>query len=147
MHRDFVSKASITINAPVADVWDSLVNPEIAKQYFWGAEVSSDWQVGSPITFRGEFNGNQYEEKGEILQFRPESLLQYSHWTDLEDLPDLPENYRNWTFRLAKEGTTVNLTVTEDNIPTEKQKERSDEFWAGVLKTIKQLLEEENEKE
>ncbi len=145
MHRDFVSKASITINAPVADVWDSLVNPVIAKQYFWGAEVSSDWQVGSPITFRGEFNGNQYEEKGEILQFQPESLLQYSHWSDLEDLPDVPENYRNWTFRLTKEGTMVSLTVTEDNIPTEKQKERSDEFWVGVLKTIKQLLEKESE--
>jgi uncharacterized protein YndB with AHSA1/START domain len=136
-----VSKASIVINAPIAKVWESLVNPEMAKQYFWGAKVSSDWTVGSTITFRGEFNGNKYEEKGEILQFQPENLLQYSHWSNLEDLPDVPENYRNWTFRLAKEGKAVNLSVTEDNIPTEKQKERSDEFWAGVLKTIKQLLE------
>ncbi|MAT96603.1 MAG: ATPase [Anaerolineaceae bacterium] len=113
----------------------------MAKQYFWGAEVSSDWTVGSPITFRGEFNGNQYEEKGEILQVQPENLLQYSHWSDLEDLPDVPDNYRTWTFRLAKKGAKVNLSVTEDNIPTEKQRARSDEFWAGVLKTIKQLLE------
>lgn len=141
MNRDFVSKSSIVINAPIANVWDSLVNPKIAKQYFWGAEVSSNWTVGSPITFRGEFNGNQYEEKGEILQVQPENLLQYSHWSDLEDLPDVPDNYRTWTFRLAKEGTKVNLSVTEDNIPTEKQRARSDEFWAGVLKTIKQLLE------
>lgn len=141
MNREFVSKTSIVINAPVANVWDSLVNPDMAKQYFWGATISSDWQVGSPITFRGEFNGNQYEEKGEILQFQPERLLQYSHWSNLEDLPDVPENYRNWTFSLAKEGAAVSLTVTEDNIPTEKQKERSDEFWAGVLKTIQQLLE------
>lgn len=141
MEREFIAKAAITINAPVAKVWESLVTPEMAKQYFWGAEVSSDWTVGSSITFRGEFNGNQYEEKGEILQFQPESLLQYSHWSDLENLPDVPENYRNWTFRLTQEDTTVSLTVTEDNIPTEKQKERSEEFWAGVLKTIKQLLE------
>lgn len=144
MDREFISKAAIVINAPVANVWDSLVNPKIAKQYFWGAEVSSDWQVGSPITFRGAFNGNKYEEKGEILQFQPESLLQYSHWSDLEDLPDIPENYRNWTFKLAQEDKAVNLSVTEDNIPTEKQKERSDEFWHGVLITIKQLLEEES---
>lgn len=141
MDRNFVSKTSIVINAPIANVWDSLVNPKMAKQYFWGAEVSSDWTVGSPITFRGEFNGNQYEEKGEILQVQPENLLQYSHWSDLEDLPDVPDNYRTWTFRLAKKGTKVNLSVTEDNIPTEKQRARSDEFWAGVLKTIKQLLE------
>ena len=142
MKRQFLSQASITIAAPVAKVWESLVNPTMAKQYFWGAEVRSDWVVGSPITFRGEFNGNQYEEKGQILQFKPEKLLQYSHWSDLEDLPDIPENYRIWTFEVTPKGKNVVLSVTEDNIPTEKQKIRSDEFWTGVLKTIKQLLED-----
>ena len=142
MDRDFISKISIVIKAPVAKVWDAIVNPEMARKYFWDAEVSTDWKVGSPITFRGEFNGNKYEEKGEILQFIPEKLLQYSHWSNLEGIPDVPENYRKWTFELLEEGTNVNLSITEDNIPTEKQRKRSDEFWNDVLKTIKQLLEE-----
>jgi len=142
MDRDFISKASIVINAPVAKVWELLVNPEMVKKYFWGAEVSTDWEVGSPIIFNGEFNGKRYEEKGEILQFEPENLLQYSHWSNLENIADVPENYRYWTFRLSKDGENVILSITEDNIPTEKQRKRSDEFWSGVLKTIKQLLEE-----
>jgi hypothetical protein len=33
------------------------------------------------------------------------------------------------------------LSVAEDNIPTEKQCLRSDEFWSGVLNTVKHLLE------
>jgi len=42
---------------------------------------------------------------------------------------------------LSEEDTHVLLSITEDNIPTEKKRERSDEFWTGVLATIKQLLE------
>lgn len=125
----------------MAKVWESLVNPEIAKTYFWGAEVTTDWQVGSPIIFSGEFNGNKYEEKGTILQFKPEKLLQYTHWSNLEGIPDVPENYRQWSFELLAEGPDVTLSITEDNIPTEQQRKRSDEFWNEVLNTIKQLLE------
>ena len=98
-----MSRASIAIEASSADVWDALVNPATAKAYFFGAEVHSDWKEGSPITFTGEFNGNSYHEKGTILQCRPQRLLQYSHWSDLEQLPDFPENYRNWTFRIESD--------------------------------------------
>src|SRR5207248_11804729 len=37
-----------------------------------GAEVQTDWQVGSPITFKGEWNGKSYEDTGESLAFEPE---------------------------------------------------------------------------
>ena len=133
--------ASIAIEASGADVWDALVNPATAKAYFFGAEVHSDWKEGSPITFTGELNGNSYHEKGTILQCQPQRLLQYSHWSNLEQLPDLPENYRNWTFRIEPGDLGVILSVTEDNIPDETKRARSDEFWAGVLSTIKGIVE------
>jgi len=142
MERRHVSTASIAIEASSADVWDALVNPAIAKAYFFGAKVHSDWTEGGPITFTGEFSGNSYHEKGTILQCRPERLLQYSHWSDLEQLPDLPENYRNWTFRIESGNAGVVLSVTEDNIPDEDKRARSDEFWAGVLSTIKEICQE-----
>ena len=141
MERQHVSTASIAIEASSADVWDALVNPAIAKAYFFGANVHSDWKVGDPITFTGEFSGNSYHEKGTILQCRPERLLQYSHWSDLEQLPDLPGNYRNWTFRIESGNAGVVLSVTEDNIPDEGKRARSDEFWSGVLSTIKGIVE------
>jgi uncharacterized protein YndB with AHSA1/START domain len=141
MERQHVSTGSIAIEASSADVWDALVNPAIARAYFFGATVRSDWKEGSPITFTGEFNGNSYHEKGTILQCRPETLLQYSHWSDLEQLPDVPENYRNWTFRIEPKNAGVVLSVTEDNIPDEGKRARSDEFWSGVLSTIKGIVE------
>jgi uncharacterized protein YndB with AHSA1/START domain len=141
MERTHVSRASIEIEASGADVWDALVNPATAKAYFFGAKVDSDWKEGSPITFTGEFNGNSYREKGTILQCEPERLLQYTHWSDLDQVPDLQEHYRNWTFRIESRSPGVVLSVTEDNIPDETKRARSDEFWSGVLTTIKRLVE------
>lgn len=141
MEREHVSRASIVIDASSAAVWSALVSAAAAKRYFFGAKVDSDWTEGSPITFAGEFRGNAYREKGTILRCDPEKVLQYSHWSDLEGLPDVPENYRTWTFRIAPEGTGVVLSVSEDNIPTEAQRARSDEFWSGVLATIKEIVE------
>ena len=141
MERKHVSRATVAIRASGADVWDALVNPATVKAYFFGARVQSDWNEGSPITFTGEFNGKSYFEKGTILQCRPERLLQYSHWSDVEQLSDLPENYRNWTFRIEQGSPGVVLSVTEDNIPDETKKARSDEFWSGVLATIKEIVE------
>jgi uncharacterized protein YndB with AHSA1/START domain len=141
MERKHVSRASIDIEAPRAEVWDALVDPATVRRYFFGAMVRTDWKEGSPITFTGEFHGTAYHEKGTILQYLPERLLQYSHWSDLEQLPDLPENYRNWTFRIDLGDPGVVLSVTEDNIPNETKRARSDEFWSGVLSTIKGIAE------
>ncbi len=140
MERQHVSRASIEIAASSADVWKALVTPAIAKQYFFGADVDSDWTEGSAITFTGAFNGRSYLEKGTVLRFQPGTLLQYTHWSNLEPLPDLPEHYRIWTFRIESEQPVV-LSVTEDNIPDATARVRSDEFWSGVLATIKRLVE------
>lgn len=139
----YISKASIKINSQPQQVWNSLVTPEIAKKYFWGAEITTEWKEGSPITFKGEFNGNKYLEKGILLSVIPNKQLQYTHWSNLEGIPDIPENYRVWTFNLEEEENYVQLSVSENNIPTENKKERSDEFWKEMLATIKQIVENE----
>ncbi len=141
MNREFISKSSIHINTSSPKVWEALVEPEIAKKYFFGAEIVTDWKIGSPITFKGEFNGNKYEEKGVLLNVTPNVQLQYSHWSNFDGLPDDPENYRTWTFDLNEKDGITQLSITEDNIPTEKQKNRSDEFWGEALSKIRRLIE------
>ncbi|AUP78112.1 SRPBCC family protein [Flavivirga eckloniae] len=141
MNKTYISKSSIAINASPSKIWEALVTPEIAKEYFHGAKLITDWKIGSPITFKGEFNGNKYEEKGIILNMEPNTQLQYSHWSNFDGLPDEPENYRVWTFNLSESKNHTLLSISEDNIPTEKKQQRSDEFWNGVLSIIKQIAE------
>ena len=139
MDKNHVSKNTIDIGADPSSVWKVLTDPEEAKKYYFGAEVVTSWKEGESIVFKGSYNGNDYEEKGTLLSVKPNLRLQYTHWSNLENLPDLPENYRIWTFDLQEDGKNTQLTVTEDNIPTLQQKERSDEFWKDVLQKIKAL--------
>ena len=66
---------TIEINADKSKVWDALINPEIIKQYFFGTEVVSDWEVDSEIIFQGEYQGTKYRDKGNILKIESEKIL------------------------------------------------------------------------
>lgn len=39
MNKELIAKASITINTPVAKVWDALINPDKIKQYMFGTNA------------------------------------------------------------------------------------------------------------
>ncbi len=101
MNKEFDAKASTTINAPTARVWDALINPTSIKQYMFGTNVTSDWKKGSRILWKGEWEGKAYEDKGVILQIEAQRKLQYSHFSPLAGLPDKPENYHTVTIELT----------------------------------------------
>ena len=67
MERCLIAKASITVDAPLAKVWDAFVNPNIIRQYMFGTNAVSDWKEGSPIVWKGEWQGKRSEDKGIIL--------------------------------------------------------------------------------
>jgi uncharacterized protein YndB with AHSA1/START domain len=142
MDRNLIAMASVTINAPSKKVWDALVNPEAIKQYMFGTNVVSDWREGSPIIWRGEWQGTLYEDKGVILQFKPERTLQYSHFSPLSGLPDKPENYHTVTIELSGEGGQTRVSLAQDNNPTEQAREHSEENWQEMLTALKTFLEQ-----
>jgi uncharacterized protein YndB with AHSA1/START domain len=141
MNQKFMSKATTTINAPTPKVWEALRNPSLIKQYLYGTEVTSDWKVGSPITYKGEWQGKSYEDKGEILQMEPEKLLVSTFWSSLAGLPDVPENYKTIRYELSPEGNLTKLTIKQDNNATQEEADHSTQNWETVLKKLKEILE------
>ncbi|MBI3579762.1 MAG: SRPBCC domain-containing protein [Ignavibacteriales bacterium] len=141
MSTTFIAKAAITINAPAAKVWHALTNPELIKQYLFGTEVTTDWQPGSSITYRGVWKGKTYEDKGKILQVDPEKLLVSTFWSSLSGVPDLPEHYKTITYKLSAEGKGTKITLTQDNNANQQEAQHSEENWKMVLNALKQLLE------
>jgi len=141
MNNKFIAKATATINAPVSKVWQSLINPEIIKQYLFNTEVVSDWKAGSPITYRGEWQGKPFEDKGKIIKIEPEKLLMSTHWSPLSGVPDIPENYHTVTYTLTSRGDSTEVTITQDNNASEEEKEHSEQNWKTVLAGMKKLLE------
>ena len=141
MKSNITGKASISINASASKVWEALTTPSIIKQYFFGTDAVSDWKVGSPLIFKGEWQGNKYEDKGTILESVPQKLFKYSYWSFMSGMEDKPENYVDVTYALAGNNDGTTLTITQENIPDEKTKEHSEENWRKVIGDLKNLLE------
>jgi uncharacterized protein YndB with AHSA1/START domain len=129
------------IHAPVARVWEAITDPAQVKQYFFGTDLVTSWEPGSPIYFRGEWEGTPYEDKGTVLRFEPEQLLQYNYYSSWSDLPDLPENYMVITYEVEAHAEGTLYRITQDNADTEEKAAHSAESWKGLLVALKNLLE------
>jgi uncharacterized protein YndB with AHSA1/START domain len=142
MSKTYIAKAVITINTPASKVWDALTRPDLIKQYLFGTEVVTDWQVGSPITYKGTWEGKTYEDKGKILRIEPGKQLVSTYWSSLSGVPDIPENYQTVRYELSAESDGTRLTITQDNNDTQEAAAHSEQNWKMVLDGIKKLLEE-----
>jgi uncharacterized protein YndB with AHSA1/START domain len=133
------AQVSRVIEAPVEEVWEAITTPETVRSFFMGAKVESDFQVGSPIRFKGEFKGKSYEDKGEILAAEPGKRLSFSHYSPMSGAPDAPENYHVVTYELTPEGEQTRVTLTQSHLKggvCKDDREHRAEYeknWAGVL--------------
>jgi uncharacterized protein YndB with AHSA1/START domain len=136
-----IARATVTIDATSLKVWDALTQPDLIKQYLFGTTVTTDWQVGSPIIYEGQWQGQAYQDKGTIMQVEPGKLLVSTYWSSMAGQPDAPENYKTVRYELAPEGALTRLTVTQDNNATPEEASHSSQDWQMVLEGIKKLLE------
>jgi uncharacterized protein YndB with AHSA1/START domain len=134
-------EASILIDAAPEDVWDALTNPDQIKKYFFGTEAISDWKKGSPLYFRGEWEGKKYEDKGTILETKHGELFKYSYWSSMSGIEDKPENYVTVTYRLSEVMGKTKVTITQENIESDEMRKHSEQNWNKVLSDLKNLLE------
>ena len=141
MDNKLIAKATTTINASASRVWEAIINPKLIKQYLFGAEVISDWKEGSPIIYKGTYEGKTYEDKGSVLKVEPEKLLLITHWSPLSGSPDTPENYHKVRYEVDAKNGSTQLTITQDNNSTEEEQEQNAKFWKMVLDGMKKLLE------
>jgi uncharacterized protein YndB with AHSA1/START domain len=134
----YVATAETDIEATPARVWAVLTDPEQLKRLWFGAEVTTDWTPGSPITWSGEFDGKAYQDKGEILEVEPERLLRLTHYSPLTGQPDLPENYHTLTYELS--GST-HLKLSQDNNGSEDEAKHSQQMWEQLVAAVKEAAE------
>jgi uncharacterized protein YndB with AHSA1/START domain len=143
--KNISCKVTIEINAPAAAVWEALTKPELIKQYFFNTDVTTDWKVGAPITFRTTYEGKDYEEKGNVLEVNPNKILRYNLWSPLSGTEDKPENYLAVTYSITETNQLTILVVTQENIPDENMRAQSETNWKKVLAGLKAMLEKQAE--
>ena len=144
MNKNLKVSKSIEINSNVEKVWEALTNPEKIKIYLFGTETITDWKIGSPIIFQGEYEGHKYKDKGNVLENKMYEILKYDYWSGFSGLEDIPENYSIVTYRIENASDNqVKFTWTQEGFANEEGQQHSENGLNGMLEQIKILVEKE----
>jgi uncharacterized protein YndB with AHSA1/START domain len=146
MDKGILAKASVTVDAPAAKVWEALTTPETIKKYWGGAETTTTWNVGDSITWRGEWQGKPFEDHGRILKFEPERTLVFTHFSPMGDKPNRPENHHTVTHKLSEADGKTTVRITQDGNSDEKEADAMSRNWQGMLNRLKEVVEAEEAK-
>ena len=145
MAKRFVAEKQITIRASADAVWRALTDPTRVKRYLHGTNMETNWRVGSPITWKGEWKGKPYEDKGTVLAVEPKKLLRTTHWSPMGGSEDKPENYHTVTYELAERGGDTILTLKQDNNATQEEADTmAEKNWGPVLEGLKAVAEQKS---
>jgi uncharacterized protein YndB with AHSA1/START domain len=136
-----VATAGVVISASPDRVWTALTDPAQIEQYMMGSQVESDWRVGSPITWKGEYQGKRYEDRGKILEYEPNRRLAMTHFSPLSGAEDRPENYHNVLFELDGDGDETRVSLSQDGNSSDEEAAHSAKNWQMMLDGLKQVVE------
>ncbi|MFF2028665.1 SRPBCC domain-containing protein [Arthrobacter sp. NPDC058192] len=141
MTGKYVATSTITIEAPPSRVWSVLTDPGAIKEFMFGTDVETDWTVGSPIVWRGIWEGKAYEDRGSILEFDPGRRLTVTHFSPLSGQEDTPENYHTLTWTLQAQTGATELTLSQDNNASPEEAEHSQGMWDSLVQGVKAVAE------
>ena len=136
-----IATAETEIDAPTSRVWRALTDPDEIAKYMFGSRVDTDWQPGSPITWKGEYEGKPFEDKGEILEAVPDRRLKMTHYSPLSGDEDVPENYHTLTYQLEGGDGRTRVSLSQDNNSSAEAAEHSRANWEKMLAGLKATVE------
>jgi len=135
------SDSTVKILAPAKKVWLALTSPDLVKQWQYGSDLLTTWEVGTSIVFRNEWGGQVFEQKGTVLEFSPASRLKYSLFFPRPDLHDIPENYFFMTYLLTENDGTTSLLVRQEDPRSSTPDGADGDDGPNVLSALKELVE------
>jgi uncharacterized protein YndB with AHSA1/START domain len=107
----------------------------------FGSQVVTDWEQGSPIVWKGEYEGNKYEDKGEIVEIEPERRLKVTHFSPLSGDEDRPENYHTLLYELDERDGKTHVSLSQDKNASPEAAEHSQANWEKMLAGLKEVVE------
>lgn len=138
----FTARKSTVINASAEQIWRALTDPETVKKIMWGTEITSDWKVGSPITYKGIWEGRTFEDTGIILEIVPNQILKTTYRSTSYFVISDHAGPATITYHITPESCgQTKISITQDQIISRITAEYSEDSWGVALGTMKKLLE------
>lgn len=136
-----INISTITLNASIEKVWDTLTLPKNVKLWQFGSDLITTWEIGSKIEFVTEWEGQVFKQWGTVLEVKQNELIKYSLFAPRPNLEDKPQNYFVMNYVLSIEnGKTKLEIIQEDNRPNAIQENPQGED-NPILQSIKNLVE------
>lgn len=142
MDHNLIASSTINVQSTADKLWNVLTNSNKIKEYLFGTEVSTDWNIGSSIIFEGNYNGHQYKDKGNVIDNQKHKLLKYNYWSGFSGLEDKPENYATVTYKIEiLDNNSLNFTWHQQGFSSEESKCHTEQGLKTMLEKIKALAE------
>ncbi len=141
MHKPVV-EVKTEIAAPPTRVWGAMKQGAM----FPGTRIETDWKLGHPIVFSGEWNGKRFTDRGEIQTLSEDKELSFTHWSDTDGSGKRPPSYHLVRYRLEPTGERTRVTLSQFNEGQETQvdaKTRAEfeKNWTMMLEGLKTTVE------
>lgn len=136
-----VATAETTVHAGPERVWAALTDPDQISAYLAGSRVETTWQIGSPITWSGSYDGHPYQDRGEVLVYNEPRELSVTHYSPLMGQDDRPENYHTLIYTLTPDEGGTRLSLTQDGCTDEAQARQFGRNWQQMLESLRDHVE------
>ncbi|MGW5241971.1 SRPBCC domain-containing protein [Monashia sp. NPDC004114] len=136
-----VAHAEVTVDASPQEAWSALTDPARITDWMVGTTVTTTWEVGSPITWQGEYDGHAYQDKGEVLEFDAPRRLSVTHYSPLMGQQDRPENYHTVSYEVDAVDGGTRVTLDQDGNESAEQAEQFSQNWQSMLDALKATVE------
>ena len=140
------TEAELNIQASADKVWAALTQSEWTRQYMYGCNVESTWEIGAPVLWVGAADGITYVQ-GNLLEWKENEKLVYTVIAPNADYPLSPENHLEVEFFLLSNeiGTKIHVQQGDFTQVADGAQRWQDVVgnggWLPVLETIKKLIE------
>jgi uncharacterized protein YndB with AHSA1/START domain len=137
-----VVEVETTIDASPHEVWRAMQ----AGAMFPGTTIETDWKIGHPIVFTGDWQGKTFTDRGEIQTIAEDRELSFTHWSDKGDGASRPASWHVVRYQLEPAGPRTRVTLSQfnegDNPDIDaKTRAEFEKNWTMMLAGLKKTAE------
>ena len=129
-----LAQAELDIAAPIGDVWAALTDTTTLGEIMFGSTVETNWTVGSPIVYRGEWEGKPFEDRGVVIEVTEPTTIRVSHEAPGSDAS------HEVTYELRALGNSTHVTLTQDHNESVEAAAHSSQNWQAMLGALQRAV-------
>jgi uncharacterized protein YndB with AHSA1/START domain len=133
---------TININAAASRIFTALTSSDEIPKLYPLTEVTSPWQPGSEVLYKGEIDDVPFTDFGIIETFEPAKTYSYRYWSDNHGTQRSEENHLIISYIFSSSGNGSELKVVQSNIRSQELYDlMNTQVWEYLLGSLKDYVE------